>query len=186
MHKEAEEINGRFLLNEQINEQRLQRAEEERKSLEVDIKELQEKLDRKEFFMQSKEKKWLDVEKILKYYIEEDDELRDRFRELKLIIEGDTKLTSVVGQNEKLTKELAKAYRKIDALREKLVDPFYRLRNKGTNEYMVDKPKVKKPPKVIVTADDFVKADFKLKKGTCLAPKFDEDEVFGEYQYDKG
>ena len=51
---------------------------------------------------------------MLKYYIEEDDELRDRFRELKMIIEGKTSLTSVVGQNEKLYKELEKAYRKID------------------------------------------------------------------------
>lgn len=75
----------------------MQRAEDERKTLEVEIVELGEKLDRKEFFMQSKEKKWLDIEKILKYYIEEDDELRDRFRELKLIIDGKTKLTSVVG-----------------------------------------------------------------------------------------
>lgn len=47
--------------------------------------------------MQSKEKKWLDIEKILKYYIEEDDELRDRFRELKIIIDGNIKLSSVVG-----------------------------------------------------------------------------------------
>ena len=63
---------------------------------------MQEKLDRKEFFMQQKEKKWLQVEQVLKYYIEEDDELADRFKEMKLIITGDTKLTSVVGQNEKL------------------------------------------------------------------------------------
>lgn len=52
--------------------------------------------------MQQKEKKWLQVEQVLKYYIEEDDELADRFKEMKLIITGDTKLTSVVGQNEKL------------------------------------------------------------------------------------
>ena len=96
LHKECEELNGRILLNEQITEQKLARADEERKSLEVEVKELQEKLDRKEFFMQSKEKKWLEVEQVLKYYIEEDDELRDRFRELKLIVSGDTKLTSVV------------------------------------------------------------------------------------------
>jgi len=52
LHKDAEELNGRFLLNEQINEQRLQRAEEERKTLDVEIDELKDKLDRKEFFMQ--------------------------------------------------------------------------------------------------------------------------------------
>ena len=93
-------MNGRILLNDQINEQRRQRADEEKQSLEQEIKELQEKLDRKEFFMQQKEKKWLQVEQVLKYYIEEDDELADRFKEMKLIITGDTKLSSVVGQNE--------------------------------------------------------------------------------------
>ena len=92
-----EDLNGRILLNDQINEQRLQRAEEEKSSLDTEIKELQEKLERKEFFMQQKEKKWLQVEQVLKYYIEEDDELADRFKEMKLIITGDTKLTSVVG-----------------------------------------------------------------------------------------
>ena len=96
MHKECEELNGRILLNEQITEQRLARAEEERKSLEEETKELQEKLERKEFFMQTKEKKWMQVEQVLKYYIEEDEELADRFKELKLIVQGDTKLNSVV------------------------------------------------------------------------------------------
>ena len=47
-----EDLNGRILLNDQINEQRLQRAEEEKSSLDTEIKELQEKLERKEFFMQ--------------------------------------------------------------------------------------------------------------------------------------
>ena len=36
---------------------------------------MKEKLERKEFFMQSKEIKWLEVEKILEEYVEEDDEL---------------------------------------------------------------------------------------------------------------
>lgn len=118
---------------------------------------MQEKLDRKEFFMQQKEKKWLQVEQVLKYYIEEDDELADRFKEMKLIITGDTKLTSVVGQNEKLQKELSKAYRKLDQLRNKLCDPFARLRDKSTNEYMLGKPAAKKPPNVIVTADEVIR-----------------------------
>lgn len=62
LHKEVEELNGRLFLNEQITEQRLARAEEEKKSLMEETVELQEKLDRKEFFMQTKEKKWLQIE----------------------------------------------------------------------------------------------------------------------------
>ena len=45
------------------------RAEEERKLLETEVKETQEKLDRKEYQMQMKEKKWIEVESILKNYI---------------------------------------------------------------------------------------------------------------------
>ena len=131
--------------------------------------------------MQSKEKKWLDVEKVLKYYIEEDDELRDRFRELKMIIEGKTTLTSVVAQNEKLYRELEKAYRKIDQLRSKLMDPFHRLKDKKTNEYMLGKPPAKKPPTVIVTAYEIIRIDNRLKNGTCYPPRLNEDEVLSEY-----
>ena len=76
---------------------------------------------------------------------------------MKLIINDDTKISSVVGQNEKLKKELSKAYRKLDQLRAKLCDPFSRLRNKNTNEFMLGKPKAKKPPNVIVTADEVIR-----------------------------
>ena len=122
---------------------------------------------------------------MLKYYIEEDDELADRFKEMKLIITGDTKLTSVVGQNEKFKMELEKAYRKIDRLRSKLLDPFYRLKNKASNDYMLGKPAAKKPPSVIVTADEIIRVGEQLTKGTCLMPKMDEDELLTEYQVDK-
>jgi len=135
--------------------------------------------------MQSKEKKWLDVEKVLKYYIEEDDELRDRFRELKMIIEGKTKLTSVVAHNEKLANELEKAYRKIDLIRSKVLDPFHTLRDKRTNEHMLGKPAARKPPTVIVTADEIIRIDERLRSGTCFPPKLDEEEVLSEYQNEK-
>ena len=102
-----------------------------------------------------------------------------------MIIEGKTSLTSVVGQNEKLYKELEKAYRKIDQLRSKLLDPFHRLRDKKTNEYMLGKPPAKKPPTVIVTADEIIRIDNRLKSGMCYPPRLNEDEVLSEYQNDK-
>ncbi len=102
-----------------------------------------------------------------------------------MIIEDKTKLTSVVGQNEKLQKELVKAYRRIDKLRSKLVDPFYRLRHKITNEYMLGKPPAKQPPKVIVTQDEIIRYDNQLKIGTCYEPRLDEDEILSEFQADK-
>ena len=57
-------------------------------------------------------------------YVDEDDELRDKLQELRITIQPDTKLTSVVGDNEKLKLELAKAYREIDRMRELIVDPY--------------------------------------------------------------
>lgn len=88
----------------------------------------------------------------------------------------------MVSHNEKLFKELSKAYAKIDRLKARIADPFYRLRNKNTNEYMLGKPPAKKPPRVIVTADDIVIVEECIKEGTCFAPKMDEDEVLGGYQ----
>lgn len=66
----------------------------------------------------------MEVEKILLEYVDEDDELRDKLQELRITIQPDTKLSSVVGENEILKKELAKAYREIDRIRELIVDPY--------------------------------------------------------------
>jgi hypothetical protein len=41
-------------------------------------------LERKENFMQGKEKKWIEIEEIMEEYAEDDEELRDKFRELKI------------------------------------------------------------------------------------------------------
>ena len=46
--------------------------------LEEQVQDLKDKLERKEFFIQNKEKKWLEVEKIVEEYAEEDDELREK------------------------------------------------------------------------------------------------------------
>ena len=50
--------------------------------------------------MQHKEKKWIEVEKILKIYCEEDYELREKLYDLKLNIDGNKKITNVVQENE--------------------------------------------------------------------------------------
>ena len=39
------------------------------------VAEMKDKLDRKEFFMQNKERKWLEIEKILEEYVDEDEYL---------------------------------------------------------------------------------------------------------------
>ena len=46
------------------------------------------------------------------------------------LITGDSlKLTGVINENETLKKDLAKAYRQVDKLRAKIVDPVFRLRD---------------------------------------------------------
>ena len=82
-----------------------------------------------------KEKKWIEVESILKTYVNEDEELADTLREMKMVIAtGETtRLTSVVSENEVLKADLAQAYRQIDKLRNKIVDPVFRARDLNTN-----------------------------------------------------
>ena len=76
---------------------------------------------------------------------------------------------------------MAKAHRKIDSLREKLSDPFYRIRDKNTNEYMLGKPRPRKPPQVLVTQDDIIRLTESVRPGTCFLPKLDEDELLTDY-----
>ena len=85
-------------------------------------------------------------------YVDEDDELRDKLQELRITIQPDTKLSSIVGENEILKKELAKAYREIDRLRELIVDPFGKLKTHGTNRHMREKEVVVTPWEIKIIA----------------------------------
>lgn len=85
------------------------------------MQELREKLERKEYFMQNKEKKWLEIEKILEEYVEEDDELREKLYDLRVNIHATKKITNVVEENEKLKYELDEAHEEIARLRKRLL-----------------------------------------------------------------
>lgn len=71
------------------------------------IKELQERIDRKEYFLQAREKKWTDVENILAELAIDDDELKDRLAALRVYVCPSTKLSNVVSKNEELSNDLA-------------------------------------------------------------------------------
>ena len=103
--------------------------------------------------MQSKEKKWLEIETLLAEYIAEDEDLRDKFQELKMVIQGDVKISNIVGENDRYKNELVKAYREIDRLRETLINPFGKKQHHGTNIYMKEKPKAKMPNQVFISID---------------------------------
>ena len=83
------------------------------------VAEMKDKLDRKEFFMQNKERKWLEIEKILEEYVEEDDELRDRLLELRVNVTASNtkKISNVVQENDKLKQQLDSAHEEIGRLR---------------------------------------------------------------------
>lgn len=86
------------------------------------INDLKDKLERKEYFMQNKEKKWFEVEKILEEYIEEDEELREKLYELRINVESNKKITNVVEENEKLKNEISEAHQEIGLLRRQLLN----------------------------------------------------------------
>ena len=57
---------------------------------------LQVMLDRKEYFIQSKERKWSQVEDVLEDMVDRNHDLRDKLREIRLEVTPRIKLTNVV------------------------------------------------------------------------------------------
>lgn len=84
---------------------------------------MKDKLDRKEFFMQNKERKWLEIERILEEYVHEDDELRDKLLELRVNVSAAStkKISNVVQENDKLKVQLDNAHEEINRMRRQLL-----------------------------------------------------------------
>jgi predicted nuclease with TOPRIM domain len=74
--------------------------------------------------MQNKERKWLEIEKILEEYVHEDDELRDKLLELRVNVTAAStkKISNVVQENEKLKVRLDNAHEEIARLRNRLLN----------------------------------------------------------------
>lgn len=117
IYHDLDEANAQVLLLQQICNEYQTKEEENNQIYEEQMTELKDKLERKEYFMQSKEKKWLEVEKILEEYADEDDELRDKLLELRVNVFSNNKISNVVEENEKLKFQLDKAHIEIGRLR---------------------------------------------------------------------
>ena len=117
-------MNAKFLLMQQLQFEAQLKEREEIQMYEEQIADFKDKLDRKEFFMQNKERKWLEIEKILEEYVHEDDELRDKLLELRVNVSAAStkKISNVVQENEKLKVKLDNAYEEIGRLRKKLLN----------------------------------------------------------------
>lgn len=112
-----------MLLQEQLGFEAKVKEREEIQMYEEQIAEMKDKLDRKEFFMQNKERKWLEIEKILEEYVHEDDELRDRLLELRVNVSAAStkKISNVVQENDKLKVQLDNAHEEIARMRKQLL-----------------------------------------------------------------
>lgn len=75
--------------------------------------------------MQTKEKKWADVENYLQGLYEENEELFYKMQELKLTVEGEVKIQNVMSDNEKLKKQNKGLKSKLAKIRKRLTDPYF-------------------------------------------------------------
>ena len=98
--RERDDAQARQLIMEQISEELQAKEDELANNLEEQVKELKEKLERKEYFMQSKEKKWLEVEKLLAVYTKDDLELKKTLADMRVRVESTKKITNVIEDNE--------------------------------------------------------------------------------------
>ena len=123
VYQDNEVMNGKMLLLEQINADYKMREHRVTTQLEEQIAELAENLERKENFMQSKEKKWIEIEEIMEEYAEDDEELRDKFRELKINTRPNQIISNVVFENEKMKRECKYLQNEMQRLRKILLSP---------------------------------------------------------------
>ena len=121
--REIDEMQGRMLVTEQLACEAAGKACEEMRMCEEQIAEMKDKLDRKEFFMQNKERKWIEIERILEEYVHDDDELRDRLLELRVNVSAAStkKISNVVHENDQLKVELDNAHEEIARMRKQLL-----------------------------------------------------------------
>ena len=107
------------------------------RTLEESLSELNEELQKKEEYLQSKEKKWMEIEEIMAEYAAEDEELREKFRDLRVIVRSNQPISNVVHLNEKLEKESVYYQMELKRLREILLDPkrpYDKLDDKNTSD----------------------------------------------------
>lgn len=84
LYRTNELIANECLFHQQIAIQAEARILEEQKTLEEQITLLEETLERKEYFLQLKEKKWGELEKLLEEFAIDDDEFKDRLADLRI------------------------------------------------------------------------------------------------------
>ena len=123
LYADNDMLSSKLLLQEQISAEFKMREHKIQRTFEEQIADLDEKLERKEHLMQTKELKWSQIEEIMDEYIQEDAELRDKFRELRLNVKPMIKISNVVAENEQMKIESTRLQNEIRKLRDFLTIP---------------------------------------------------------------
>ena len=101
--------------------------QEEDKTAELErrINELQENISRREMYMQTKEKKWSEVENYLQTLYEDNEELFYKMQDLKLTVESEVKICNVITENERLKQKNRVLKQKLTKIRKRLLNPYF-------------------------------------------------------------
>lgn len=117
--EEISHLNDKCLILDQIKTFHESAAEEMELIWNEKISEYKEQLDRKEYVIQTKEKKWNEIEKIMTIYSKSDPILREHLTQLKYLWDDTSAgrgISSVIKENEILKNKLRVSKNEIDSL----------------------------------------------------------------------
>lgn len=97
--------------------------------------------------MQTKEKKWADVENYLLTLYDNNEELFYKMQDLKLTIDQKVTLTNVISENSRLTKKFQLVNKRLNKMRKRLLNPYFveKQSTKDDFSYSDCETKAKKP-----------------------------------------
>jgi len=121
LYQESETMNSKILLLQQMNADSKMKEHQITQNFEDQILDLKEKMEKKETYLQQKEAKWIAIEAIMKEYAEDDEELKDKFREAKFALIQSRRITNFVHESEKAKKDSKYLKNEIDRLRKLLL-----------------------------------------------------------------
>ena len=133
MKKNRDNAHCKLLITQQIVEDLKGKEHELTVEFSENVTELKDQLGRKEFVLQSMEKRFLEAEKLLQKYSKDDKDIRSKLRELRINIGEERTITSVVEDNSKMKVEITGLVQKIEDLEienEKVLQRCEDIRNK--------------------------------------------------------
>ncbi len=75
--------------------------------------------------MQTKEKKWVEVENYLMSLYDNNEELYLKMQELKITTDQEISISNIITENERLNKTVTRLKKKLRVLRKRLINPYF-------------------------------------------------------------